>query len=59
MMSAGFWLQRLFELRQIGFRIGDGEHFDAAAVQKFLRGAGVVAVVAFAGEDQDQIVRSA
>ena len=48
-----FLRQRLFEFRQIVFGRDDVEHFDAAVVQKFLRGAGVIAIVAFAGQNQN------
>ena len=51
-----FLRQRLFQLRQIAFGRDDVEHFDAAFVQKFLRGAGVIAVVALAGKNQNGVI---
>ena len=44
------------EIRPTPLRIGGVKEFHSAVFQKFLRGDGVVAVVAFAGEDQNQIV---
>ena len=55
-----FLQQRPFQRRQIGFGRGEVEHFRRGGpVEKFPRGAGVVAVVAFAGENQDRVVRAA
>ena len=50
-----FLKQRPLEFRQIVLGRGDVERFNAAAAQKFPRGAGVVAVVALAGENQNRI----
>ena len=48
--------QRGFERGQEIFRRGDFEQLDFAPVQKFLRGAGVIAVVALSGKDQNRVV---
>ena len=50
-----FLRQRLFKFRQLVFGRSDVEGFDAAPGQKFPRGAGVVAVVALAGENQNRV----
>ena len=51
-----FFRQRHFQLEQVGVRQQQFEDFDLAVVEKFLGRAGVVAVVAFAGENEDEIV---
>ncbi len=48
--------ERQFKARQIHLGRGDVERFDAASVEVSGGGAGVVAVVAHAGEDEDQVV---
>ncbi len=50
-MSTGFFLQRPFELEPIGLRQKHLEQIHASAFDLFRGGAGVIAVVAFAGEN--------
>ncbi len=51
-----FFPQRQFEGQEVGVRQDEFEDFDFAVVEKFPGGAGVVAVMAFAGKDENGIV---
>jgi hypothetical protein len=57
MISAGRVRSAASSFKQIGFRVGQRRALRRGARPKFPRGAGVVAVVAFAGENQNQIAR--
>ena len=53
-----FLPQQFLQLRQIRFRRGDIQDFRFSVFDLFMGSAGIVAVVAFAGQDQDGIARA-